>query len=158
MIRLPLSETGPHERFEKTKQKEAGMHKLKILIIEDNRDFVNLLSAMLDSEGYQVKASYDGHEGVETCRRFRPDIVFCDIGLPGMNGFEVAKIIKGDDDLKSTYLAALTDMAQSDLKRTKESGLTGIYPKPANLIKTGILVEEYRERSKLTVLECLPFL
>ena len=149
MIRLPLSETGIHKRYDKTKQKEGGMHKLKILIIEDNRDFVNLLSAMLDSEGYQVKASYDGHEGVETCRRFRPDIVFCDIGLPGMNGFEVAKIIKGDDDLKNTYLAALTGYAgESDLKRTKESGFDRHISKPANFDKIRHLIEEYREAIK----------
>jgi CheY-like chemotaxis protein len=104
---------------------------------------------MLDSEGYQVKASYDGHEGVETCRRFRPDIVFCDIGLPGMNGFEVAKIIKGDDDLKNTYLAALTGYAgESDLKRTKESGFDRHISKPANFDKIRHLIEEYREAIK----------
>jgi len=134
IIRLPLSDMMGYDNADGTKQINAGTHSLKILVIEDNRDFADLLRAMLTVIGYQVMVSYDGHKGVEKAKQFKPDTIFCDIGLPGMNGFEVAKLIKKDDDLKGALLVALTGyVGEDDLKRAKESGFDRHMAKPVSL-------------------------
>jgi two-component system CheB/CheR fusion protein len=64
--------------------------KLKILVIDDNRDGADALSFILESEGHEVHCAYDGPAGLEMGRELRPDVAIVDIGLPGMNGYEVA--------------------------------------------------------------------
>lgn len=142
-IRLPIT-TEDNTTMDKTTTCDNDRKSLKLLIIEDNRDFADLLSAMLNSAGYQVEISYGGFEGLEKARQFRPDIIFCDIGLPGMDGFEVAKAIKEDSDLKDAYLVALTGYAGAeDLKRAKESGFDRHMAKPVSLAALKRLLNEY---------------
>ncbi len=144
IIRLPLSETMKHERADETKQTDVGAHSLRILVIEDNRDLADLLGTMLTMAGHQAVVSYNGYEGVEKAKRFRPDIVFCDIGLPGMDGFKVAKVIKENDDLKDSLLVALTGYAgKSDIKLSMESGFDKHLAKPVSLASIQQLINEY---------------
>jgi signal transduction histidine kinase len=104
---------------------------MRILVIEDNRDFAEMLCSMLAQLGHETATAHDGLQGVATAREMRPDIVFCDIGLPGMNGYEVAEAVRRDKDLKDVCLIALTGYAQEqDRIRAIESGFDKHMAKP----------------------------
>lgn len=68
--------------------------KHRILIVDDNVDAGELLRMMLELQGYEVRLSFDGPTAVAEARRFRPQVVFTDIVMPGMSGFELAATIR----------------------------------------------------------------
>lgn len=132
-IRLPMLQN--KEEKKETKQIYSGEARLfRILLIEDNRDFANILCSMLVILGHEVITAYGGIEGLEKAKEFLPDIVFCDIGLPCMDGFEVARRIRSEDKLKDVFLIALTGYAgQRDIKLSMESGFNRHLGKPMDI-------------------------
>jgi two-component system CheB/CheR fusion protein len=108
----------------------------RVLIIEDNVDAADSLKEALELDRHEVVLAYDGPEGIAKAREFKPDVVLCDIGLPGMSGYEVAKALRADETLRSARLVALTGYAQpEDLQRATESGFDGHVGKPPSLDK-----------------------
>ena len=106
---------------------------LRILIIEDNLDLNAILSEMLSSEGHQIEQALNGPDGVAKAKSFKPDAIICDIGLPGLNGYEVAKAIRNDSNCKDTYLIAFSGYAQtSDIERAQASGFDKHLAKPVD--------------------------
>ncbi len=85
----------------------AAARRLRLLLIEDNLDSAESLREVLESSGHEVAVAHDGQEGVAAARSFRPDVVLCDIGLPGLDGYEVARRIRADPSI-SPALIALT--------------------------------------------------
>jgi CheY-like chemotaxis protein len=83
----------------------------RVLIVEDNRDFAESLRMLLVLSGHEVEEAPNGPSGVEKARSFHPDVVLCDIGLPGMSGYDVARTIRADPTLSSTLLVAVTGYA-----------------------------------------------
>ncbi len=133
VIRLPLCHEEGSAGVLEERQPDTAARPLKILIVEDNRDFAGFLSRMLAQMGFKAEAAYDGHEGLHKAKKIRPDMIFCDIGLPGINGYDVIKHIKEIDELKNTYLVALTGYAgEADVKRAKESGFDRHLAKPVS--------------------------
>jgi CheY-like chemotaxis protein len=123
---------------------EARRDELKVLVIEDNRDASDSLRDMLEIFGYRVELAYNGLVGVEAARRFQPDIVLCDIGLPGMDGFEVARRIRKEPDLSAVVLVALTGYGQEeDRRKTYEAGFDLHLVKPVDPEKLQNLLETY---------------
>ena len=106
----------------------------RILIIDDNKDFSETLSEMLKFYNHQVEIANSGPEGLWKAKDFQPQIIICDIGLPGMNGYEVAKAFRLDDTFKDVHLLALTGYATpGDLKIAFESGFDQHLAKPVDL-------------------------
>ena len=89
----------------------------RILLIDDRRDAILPLRKMLTLLGQEVAVAMDGKKGLETARQFRPEIVLCDIGLPGMDGYAVAQAMRADPTLKSVYLVAVTGYGRDDDRR-----------------------------------------
>jgi signal transduction histidine kinase/CheY-like chemotaxis protein len=89
----------------------------RILIIEDNGDARDMLRAQLERAGHEVHAAADGPAGVEAAAAARPEIVLIDVGLPGFDGFEVARRIRAAAWGKSMRLVALTGYGQADDRR-----------------------------------------
>jgi CheY-like chemotaxis protein len=113
---------------------DSSMRSLKILIIEDNQDFVFLLSSLLETMGHNCIPAFDGMEGINKAKELKPDVIFCDIGLPIMDGFEVAQTIKADDLLKDIHIVAITGYAgQRDLDNAAESGFSYYIAKPVGM-------------------------
>jgi len=80
----------------------------KILIIDDNRDAADMLASILELKGHLALASYGPAHGLLTLKEFAPEIVFLDIGMPEMNGYQVAAKIRLDLDIQQPYLIAFT--------------------------------------------------
>lgn len=143
-IRLPLSDADGCVKVGDAKQADSSARSLKVLIIEDNKDFADLLNTMLAAAGHQTEVSYDGREGLEKAKAFKPDVIFCDIGLPGMNGYEVAKSIRNDNELKGIYLIALTGYAGAgDVEHVLKAGFNRHLAKPVDLASVQRLLNEY---------------
>ncbi len=115
----------------------AGVRKppsRSIVIIEDNADAAETLAELLAFDGHRVEAASGGRSGIELVQRVRPDIVFCDIGLPDMSGYEVARALRGDGALRDTRLVALSGYAQpEDRERSREAGFDAHLAKPPDL-------------------------
>lgn len=104
----------------------------RVLVIEDNRDAADTLREVMLSAGHEVEVAYDGREGIEKARSYHPDVVLCDIGLPIVNGYEVAQVLRADPSLSSTYLVALTGYAlQEDTRRAFSAGFNRHLAKPS---------------------------
>jgi CheY-like chemotaxis protein len=112
----------------------AGAHRrppLRILIAEDNRDAADMLAEVLKLSGDTVQVVSDGASVSEACIAFRPDVVILDIGLPGLNGYQVATKIRAETWGRSLLLIALTGWGQEeDKRRATEAGVDHHLTKP----------------------------
>ena len=105
-----------------------------ILVVEDDDDTRAVLRFMLEAEGARVETAGCGVEGVAAARRARPEVVLCDIGLPDIDGMEVARRVRADDTLSPTRLIALTGYGQAeDVRQAIAAGFDAHVTKPVNL-------------------------
>jgi signal transduction histidine kinase len=110
----------------------TGRH-LRVLVVEDNRDAADSLCMLLRLCGYEVAAAYTGPDGVRAAQQRCPEVVICDIGLPGMDGYRVAKTLRGNPTTASARLVALTGYGQEeDRRRAREAGFDEHLTKPAD--------------------------
>jgi PAS domain S-box-containing protein len=133
LIRLPLIDK--EENAEESPYPCNGdVCPLKILLIENSLDYADLLRSILEKEGHLCVSVQDGIQGMEKAIEFLPDAVFCDIGLPVMDGFEVARRLRSEPSLKNAFLIALTGYAeQRDVQTALEAGFHIHISKPADL-------------------------
>jgi two-component system CheB/CheR fusion protein len=132
VVRLPLATpSGAEPRA--APSVPAARAPRRVLIVEDNVDAAESLRELLELHRHEVEVAHSGPEGLAKARELRPEIVICDIGLPGMDGCEVARAIRADSALDGTYLIALTGYALPDeLQRARESGFQRQVAKPAD--------------------------
>ncbi len=106
----------------------------RILLIEDNVDGAETLRDVLSMAGHSVELAFDGTSGLERARELRPDAIFCDVGLPDLDGYEVARRMRANPALERTLLVALTGYAlPEDQRRAVNSGFDAHLAKPATL-------------------------
>jgi PAS domain S-box-containing protein len=105
----------------------------RILVIEDNRDSALMLAELVRAWGHEVHMAYDGVAGLLAARDLQPQIVLLDIGLPGMNGYEVARELRKTPGLEESLIVALTGYGQvEDRQRAQASGVNVHLVKPAD--------------------------
>jgi PAS domain S-box-containing protein len=105
--------------------------KRRILVIDDNVDAADSLAVLLRLDGHQVRVAHDGRAALEAIAAEAPELVFLDIGLPGMDGYEIARRIREQPDGKHMVLVALTGWGQEeDRRRSKEAGFDHHFVKP----------------------------
>ena len=103
----------------------------RILVVEDNVDAAETMQMLLSISGYETKTAYDGATALELAKAFRPQVVFLDIGLPGKNGYEVARELRTLPEMHSTLLVALTGYGHDDdRRRATEAGFDAFQVKP----------------------------
>jgi two-component system alkaline phosphatase synthesis response regulator PhoP len=106
----------------------------RILVVDDDREIVRLLRGYLEQGGYQVLVAYDGEVALHILRRERPDLVILDLMLPGRDGWEVTRIVRGDPALAATPILMLTARVEDDDKIVGlEMGADDYVTKPFNL-------------------------
>jgi CheY-like chemotaxis protein len=104
----------------------------RVLVIDDNADAAETLKDLLELRGHSVRVALDGPSALRAARAFQPDVVLCDIGLPGMSGYDVARALRADDALRHALLVALSGYAQpEDARRAAEAGFDRHVAKPA---------------------------
>ncbi len=132
-IRLPAADNPPKAEVRTEKATQAA-RPLNILVIEDNRDLADILCTMFTIMGHKTVSACNGIEGIRKAKESRPDIIFCDIGLPEMNGFEVARTIRKDETLSGVFMVALTGYAGSrDAEQAILAGFNRHLSKPVNI-------------------------
>lgn len=103
----------------------------RLLIVDDNRDAAISLSMLLWLQGHEVRVAHDGPSGLEMAKEFQPNVIFLDIGMPGMDGYEVARRVRKTPGIEKTVLAALTGWGQQeDRLRTADAGFNHHLVKP----------------------------
>lgn len=106
----------------------------RILVVDDNRDSAESLALLLRFTGHEVQTAYEGEAALETARTQRPDVVLLDIGLPRMDGLEVAHRLRHDLALTDALLVALTGYGQEeDRRRSERAGFNAHLVKPVDL-------------------------
>ncbi|UWG97966.1 ATP-binding protein [Dehalobacter sp. DCM] len=143
IVQLPLAvNREPQTSFKQQKdRKKSG--KRRILVIDDIPDVAEILCSLLRYLGNDVVSASDGIKGLAKAKEFQPDIIFCDIGLPGMNGYEVARNLRRDGRLHDVYLIALSGYAQpEDIERSLEAGFNIHVAKPIDFAKLEKILEE----------------
>jgi signal transduction histidine kinase len=106
---------------------------LRVLIVEDNHDTAESEAKVLELAGHEVYTAFEGITAVETARDHPPDVVLLDIGLPGMDGYEVARRLQQEPGLERALLVALTGFGQEeDRRRSSEAGFAHHLVKPVD--------------------------
>jgi len=105
--------------------------KRRLLVVDDNKDAAESMSMLLEMWGHDVAYAYDGPTALETAEQWRPEAVFLDIGLPGMDGYEVAERLRELPQAKDAVLIAITGYGQEDDRlRSLRAGIDHHLVKP----------------------------
>lgn len=131
-VRFPLAP--PPATEAELGSEPASKRPLKVLVVEDNVDAAESLLDVLAFMGHEGEMATNGPDALAAAERRVPDVVLCDIGLPGMDGYEVAQAFRGNPLLQSCHLVALSGYAQpEDRRRAAEAGFSAHIPKPPSL-------------------------
>ncbi len=130
---------------------------LRVMVVDDNRDSVDSLAMLLTMMGNDVRVAVDGEQAVRTAEEYRPDVILCDIGLPKLNGYDVAKAIRREPWGKRIILIAVTGWGQdADVREARKSGFDHHRVKPVDpedLLKILAALEQVRTRESSSKLE-----
>jgi CheY-like chemotaxis protein len=115
----------------------------RILVVDDNVDSAESLGLLLRLYGHKVHTAYSGRSALEAAQLNRPEIVMLDIGMPGMDGLEVARRLRDDLGLKDVLLVAMTGYGQDeDRRRSQMAGFNSHLVKPIDLERLNTLLEQ----------------
>lgn len=134
IVRLPLlvqQQPGSHERPDADSLPEKPSSGHRLLVVDDNQDAAVSLAMLLRLLGHEVEIAHDGASAIALATTFAPHLVFLDLGMPGMNGYEVARRLRAHPGMDTVVLAALTGWGQQeDRRRTFEVGFNHHLVKP----------------------------
>ncbi len=140
VVRLPLATGRGGEAAARERERPpAGAR--KVLVVDDNVDAAESLCDVVAFLGHSVEAVHDGPTAIARAHEHHPDVVLCDIGLPGMDGYEVARAIRADATLAGMKLVAVSGYAQpEDRARAAQAGFDAHVAKPADPAMIGRLL------------------
>jgi signal transduction histidine kinase/DNA-binding response OmpR family regulator len=153
VVRLPLAAAVPQQlppelppetdeaRPDANGEKPAGSGRLRILVVDDNLDAAEMLAALIEELGHEARTALDGPAALRMTEEWPPDLVFLDIGLPGMDGYEVARQLKRREHAHA-LLVALTGYGQeSDRRKSFEAGFDQHIVKPPQFATIEAIIE-----------------
>jgi CheY-like chemotaxis protein len=115
-------------------RREPPSRPRRCLLIEDHVDAAESLAMLLELIGHEVAVAFDGAEGLAKARQLLPEVVLCDIGLPDMDGYAVARALRAAPETSAAFLVALTGYGDDDDRRLAvEAGFDAHLTKPADL-------------------------
>jgi signal transduction histidine kinase/CheY-like chemotaxis protein len=137
IVRLPVALTAePRPPSPPTEKTQSAGSSLRVLVVDDNVDMVTSLAMLLRESGHDVRTAPDGSTALEAALAYRPDVALLDLGLPGLNGFEIAKRMRQQPILQKVVLVAMTGYGkESDRQRSREAGFDHYLVKPTKLEK-----------------------
>jgi PAS domain S-box-containing protein len=120
----------------------------RVLVVDDNVDAAESLAELLDLAGHATRIAHDGEEALRTAYEFLPEVVFLDIGMPGKDGYEVAKALRQKPETQQAVLVALTGWgARDDRARSRKAGFDHHLTKPAGLAAVEELLTRIETRA-----------
>lgn len=133
-VRLPVaSSVAPATPAPEARPGAIAIAGHRILVVDDNVDAAETMVMLLELSGYDARPAFGGQEALDVARAFCPDVVFLDIGLPGMNGYEVARRLLADPATAATKLIALTGWGtEDDVQKSKIAGFHAHLTKPVD--------------------------
>ncbi len=136
VIRLPIATGGraaADSPVERSADVPAATTALRVLVVDDNVDAADGLALLLDLQGHETRVAYGGESALEAAKDFRPEIAILDIGMPLMDGYELARRLREAPQTSTTVLVAMTGWGQEeDLRKAKEAGFHHHVVKPAD--------------------------
>ena len=143
-VRLPVLAVPESEMSERQVQSERPASKRRrVLVADDNLDAAESLTMLLTMMGHEVRAAHDGVQAVDQAEKFRPDLIFMDVGMPKLDGLEAATQIRRKDWGAAPVIVALTGWGQeTDRKRSKEAGCDEHLVKPLDFDRLSVLLAD----------------
>lgn len=133
-VRLPLAVQAPAVESASSPRTREHSGVRRVLVVDDNVDAAEMLAAMLELRGHETRLAHDGLQALAVARESRPDVVFLDIGLPEMDGYDVARELRADPTMAGTVLVALTGWgSEDDKQRAHEAGFDVHLTKPVDV-------------------------
>ncbi len=133
VLRLPLSLEVAPPAPQRASVAAPEVPRQRILVVEDNLDAAEAMRMLLHELGHEVTVVFDGREAVDAARRFRPGVILLDIGLPGMDGYELASLLRGLDETRAARMIAVSGYGQQkDRDRSREAGFDLHLVKPVD--------------------------
>jgi PAS domain S-box-containing protein len=133
VVRLPLVTRSGMEVAPASPEAVQPAHAEKILVVDDNRDAAQTMAYLLQAEGHEVKTAFGGEEAVTRAAEFRPDLIFMDLGMPQVDGYEATRRIRAQSGDRRLRIIALTGWGQAaDRQRASDAGMDGHLVKPAD--------------------------
>ena len=134
LVRLPLAGSVQPEHPHADDGAAALLEGRRVLVVDDNADAAESLALLLHTAGAEVRIANDGPAGLQAADEFRPHAVLLDLGMPGMDGFEVARRLRADARQAGLVIVALTGWGQEeDRRRTRSGGFDRHLPKPVDV-------------------------
>ena len=134
VVRLPPSPQEAEARRSRSESRISALPHHRVLVVDDNRDTAVSLGRLLTLLGVEVRVVHDGPTALETLGVYQPTVVLLDIGMPGMDGYEVARRIREDGEHRGVTLIALTGWGQEDdRRRSSQAGFDHHLLKPADM-------------------------
>jgi CheY-like chemotaxis protein len=133
----------PHSRTMHPPQPDTP---IRVLVVEDNQDLARLFCDLLDVMGCETDMAFTARSALDLARRNPPDLVFCDLRLPGeKDGFDVAKEMRADESLAAIRLIAVSGLTDVDeQKRALDAGFDRIFAKPVKFAQIQEVLADYR--------------
>jgi PAS domain S-box-containing protein len=143
-VRLPLLATeGRPGIAEPRVSIDVRLHARRVLVVDDNLDAAASMVALLQASGHQVREAHDGPEGLRLAGEFKPEVVLLDIGMPGMNGLEVARELRQRQREETLRIIAVTGWGQErDRGLTRDAGFDFHLTKPVNHLELDVLLAD----------------
>lgn len=135
-IRLPILQSGLTGHFSEARNVARAVSPLRILLVDDNQDALRALGILLELEGHSIIMADNGRDAIRMAAGVRPDVAIVDVGMPEIDGFDVARAVRSEDSLAGVLLIALTGYAsESDRSRALAAGFDHHLSKPISLEK-----------------------
>jgi CheY-like chemotaxis protein len=149
-VRLPLSAVATSELQTATPTLSADdQERLRILVVDDNRDTATSCAMLLKNLGHETSTAYDGLAALETARTFHPQVLFLDIGLPGMNGYDVVRTLRSEGFQNETIVAISGYGQPDDRRRSQEAGFDNHLVKPIDQSAILSVLRSAREKQSV---------
>lgn len=134
VVTLPLAAPDEDARPVVPRVQDSAGRPRRVLVVEDSQDLAEMLAVLLEQSGHSVTLAHDGPSALQRAQESNPDVILLDIGLPGMDGYEVARRLRQNPLTRATAVAALTGYGQpSERERAHDVGFDAHFVKPLNI-------------------------
>lgn len=141
-LRLALAEPPASASTRTSQSTDSSGQRRRVLLVDDNVDFVSTLKILLSTMGHDIRIAHDGVTAQSVAREFQPEFAFLDIGMPGMNGYDLARHLRQSPETANAILVAVTGWGQDkDRQLSKSAGFNHHLVKPVELSQVMEIIE-----------------